>query len=404
MQGLNQSHFTKSVCILGATGSIGDSTLSVIRKNPHHFKVHSLVAHKNVDKMLKLCIEFKPEFVIMADENAAGILKSKIDAHSLKINVLSGFNAINEMVTHPDIDIVVAAIVGSRGLISALAAVKAAKTILLANKESLVMGGTIFMDSVKRYGAKLLPIDSEHNALFQCLPKNDQGNITHIGVNQLILTASGGPFRTKTVSEMKQVTLNEALKHPKWVMGAKVTLDSASLMNKGLELIEAHFLFDMPVEKLDVIVHPQSIVHSLVRYTDGSFLAQLGEPDMRIPIAHALSYAHSFPNRIPSGANNMDLSVIASLTFEKPDYEKFPCLQLAFDSLKLGGSALVTLNAANEIAVESLMQDRLQFMDVPRIINQSLMHFGTHTLTTLEDLLGFDDEVRKYTQQLLATF
>lgn len=404
MQELNQSHCFKSVCILGATGSIGDSTLSVIRKNAHLFKIHSLVAHKNVDKMFMLCIEFKPNFIVMDDENAAQILKNKIKAHSLNTQVLSGINAINEISTHPDVDIVVAAIVGSRGLISALAAAKAAKTILLANKESLVMGGTLFMDTVQKYGAKLLPIDSEHNALFQCLPKNDQGNITHIGVNQLILTASGGPFRTKTMSEMNKVTLKEALKHPKWVMGAKVTLDSASLMNKGLELIEAHFLFDMPVEKLDVIVHPQSIVHSLVRYTDGSFLAQLGEPDMRIPIAHALSYAHSFPNRIPSGANNMDLSALANLSFEKPNYEKFPCLQLAFDSLKLGGSALVTLNAANEIAVESLMQDRIQFMDVPKIIHQCLMHFGTHSLNTLEDLLEFDNEVRQYTQHILATF
>lgn len=387
----------KNISILGATGSIGASTLNVIRQNPDLFKVHSLVANSNVLKMLEICLEFKPEFVVFDDVFAAKSFTDEISKTQQKVTVLSGYHHINEVATHPDVDIVVAAIVGSQGLHSALAAVKASKTVLLANKEALVMGGTLFMDAVKTHNATLLPLDSEHNALFQCLPKDAAGRATSAGVSKLILTASGGPFRKHSLKQMQNVTLDEALKHPNWAMGAKVTLDSASLMNKGLELIEAHFLFDMRADKLEVLVHPQSIVHSLVQYEDGSFLAQLGEPDMCIPIAYALGY----PKRIASSAKTLDLSKIATLTFEEPDLVKFPCLAYAFECLKVGKSSFTTLNAANEIAVEALLNKQILFKDVPILIDKTLTHFSSQDLNNIDELLEFDQQVRAYTHSLI---
>ena len=305
----------KQVSILGATGSIGTSTVTVIRHNPSLYQVHSVVADRSVQKMLEICKEFQPKYVVMANEDAADELQTHLFSLGLSIEVLAGEAAIADIVKLPEIDLVVAAIVGAKGFLSSLSAVKAGKTILLANKESLVMGGSLFMQAVKDYGATLLPIDSEHNALFQSLPKDAEGKATLAGVSKLVLTASGGPFRNTSLSEMAKIKKEDALKHPRWDMGAKVTIDSSTLMNKGFEFIEAHFLFNMPPDQIDVVIHPQSIIHSLVAYKDGSLLAQLGEPDMTIPIAHALGY----PERVLSGKQPVDMTQMMDLTFAQPD-------------------------------------------------------------------------------------
>lgn len=391
----------KQVSILGATGSIGDSTLKVIRHNRDRYQIHSLVANRNVEKMFSLCQEFVPRYAILEDALAAITLKQRIKEAGLKVEVMSGENAIIEIVQDPEIDLVVAAIVGAKGFLSSLSAARAGKTILLANKETLVVGGELFMREVKRHGATILPIDSEHNALFQSLPKNLDGSASYEGVKRLILTASGGPFRGKTRLELESVTLAQALKHPNWAMGAKVTIDSATLMNKGLEFIEAHFLFEMPVDKISVVVHPQSMIHSLVEYQDGSLISQMGQADMAIPIAHALAY----PERVISGAKSLDLTKMSALTFEEPDLVAFPALRLAKESLIEGASHLVALNAANEIFVEQFLQKKIRFVDIADKLSAVLegVSISNHALQDESSLLAYDQSVREIARNLVST-
>ena len=387
----------KQVSILGATGSIGSSTLTVIRNNLAQYQVHSVVADRSVQKMLEICKEFHPKFVVMANVDAASELETHLFSLGLSIEVLAGEEAIAEIVKAPEIDLVVAAIVGAKGFLSSLSAVKAGKTILLANKESLVMGGTLFMQAVKDYGATLLPIDSEHNALFQSLPKDEQGRTTLDGVSKLVLTASGGPFRNTSLSDMAKIKKEDALKHPRWDMGAKVTIDSSTLMNKGLEFIEAHFLFNMPPEDIDVVIHPQSIIHSLVAYKDGSLLAQLGEPDMTIPIAHALGY----PKRVLSGKKPVDMTQMMDLTFAQPDLERFPCLRIAKECLIKGNAYLVAMNAINEILVEAFLQDKIEYLDIPKKLEEFLSQLTVSKLNSFEEIIEFDQFIRQDTIEKL---
>jgi len=389
----------KQVSILGATGSIGDSTLKVIRHNRDRYQIHSLVANQNVEKMFALCEEFFPQYAILEDQHAATELHLRVKSAGLKVEVLSGESAIIEIVQAPEVDLVVAAIVGAKGFLSSLAAARAGKTILLANKETLVVGGELFMQAVKKFGATVLPIDSEHNALFQSLPKNADGTASYEGVKRLILTASGGPFRGFSREQLEQVTLEQALKHPNWAMGAKVTIDSATLMNKGLEFIEAHFLFEMPVEKINVVVHPQSMIHSLVEYVDGSLISQMGEADMSIPIAHALAY----PERVISGAKSLDLTKMPILTFEEPDLVAFPALRLAKESLVAGASHLVALNAANEVFVEKFLQKQLRFVEISDKL-ATILDNVTISNSALQDeasLLAYDKSIRLLAQKMI---
>lgn len=389
----------KQVSILGATGSIGDSTLKVIRHNRDRYQIHSLVANQNVEKMFALCEEFLPQYAILEDQHAATELHLRVKSAGLQVEVLSGESAIIEIVQAPEVDLVVAAIVGAKGFLSSLAAARAGKTILLANKETLVVGGELFMQAVKKFGATILPIDSEHNALFQSLPKNADGTASYEGVKRLILTASGGPFRGFSREQLEQVTLEQALKHPNWAMGAKVTIDSATLMNKGLEFIEAHFLFDMPVEKINVVVHPQSMIHSLVEYVDGSLISQMGEADMSIPIAHALAY----PERVISGAKSLDLTKMPILTFEEPDLVAFPALRLAKESLVAGASHLVALNAANEVFVEKFLQKQLRFVEISDKL-ATILDNVTISNSALQDeasLLAYDQSIRLLAQKMI---
>lgn len=389
----------KQVSILGATGSIGDSTLKVIRHNRDRYHIHSLVANRSVDKMFALCQEFTPQYAILEDANAASALKQLIHDAGLQVEVMSGAEAIIEMVQDSEIDLVVAAIVGAKGFLSSLSAARAGKTILLANKETLVVGGALFMQEAQRYGATILPIDSEHNAIFQSLSKNEDGRVNYEGVKQLILTASGGPFRGFSREMLEHVTLEQALKHPNWAMGAKVTIDSATLMNKGLEFIEAHFLFEMPVEKIKVVVHPQSMIHSLVEYVDGSLISQMGQADMAIPIAHALAY----PQRVISGARSLDLTQMSALTFEEPDLTAFPALRLAKEALMAGASHLVALNAANEIFVAQFLQKKIRFVDIADHVERVLerVSISNEALKDEHALLAYDQSIRDIAQKMV---
>lgn len=388
----------KQVSILGATGSIGDSTLKVVRHNRDRYQIHSLVANKSVEKMFALCEEFHPRYAILEDEAAAMDLQRRVREAGLKVDVQSGAPAIIALVQDSEIDLVVAAIVGAKGFLSSLSAARAGKTILLANKETLVVGGDLFMQEAKKHGATILPIDSEHNALFQSLPKNSDGTASYEGVKHLILTASGGPFRGFSREQLEKVTLEQALKHPNWAMGAKVTIDSATLMNKGLEFIEAHFLFEMPVEKINVVVHPQSMIHSLVEYIDGSLISQMGAADMAIPIAHALAY----PERVTSGAKSLDLTQMAPLTFEAPDLVAFPALRLAKESLMEGASHLVALNAANEIFVEQFLQKKIRFIEISDKLSRILdsVSISNATLKDEGSLLAYDQSIREIAKSL----
>jgi len=347
------------VSVLGATGSIGVSTLDVISKHLDKYKIIALSANTQVERMFQQCTQFLPEVVVMVEHNAAEQLSSllKNQQSTKDIKVLSGKENLDYIASLENCDYVMAAIVGAAGLSSSLAAAKAGKRIMLANKESLVMSGSLFMQAVKDYGAELLPVDSEHNAIFQSLPEKFdrsyfQNKTQDYGIEKILLTASGGPFRNKSLAELSSVTPEQACAHPNWEMGKKISVDSATMMNKGLEVIEASWLFAIPADDIQVVIHPQSIIHSMVSYIDGSVIAQLGNPDMRTPIAYALAW----PERIKSGVKQLDIFDISNLNFTQPDYERFPCLKLAYDALKAGGSAPTTLNAANEIAVENFLQ------------------------------------------------
>lgn len=378
----------QNVTILGATGTIGLNTLDVIARHPDRYRVFALTAHSRVDELAELCLRYQPRYAVMLDEVAADKLQKKL--HGTDTVVLSGIQALEQVAAHAETDIVMAAIVGAAGLRPAMAAAYAGKRILLANKETLVMAGSLFMQAVEKGGATLLPIDSEHNAIFQVMPPEQLAALEHGGVRRILLTASGGPFRQSSVAELAAVTPAQALNHPNWVMGPKITIDSATLMNKGLEVIEAHWLFNAPAEKIEVVVHPQSVIHSMVEYIDGSVLAQMGNPDMRTPIAYGLGY----PDRLHAGVTALDLFKVGRLDFEKPDTERFPCLRLAFDALKQGGTAPAILNAANEVAVEAFLNGKIGFQDIPRLIESVLTMMNIDTVQSLEQLIEVDNQTR----------
>jgi 1-deoxy-D-xylulose-5-phosphate reductoisomerase len=358
----------RSITVLGATGSIGLSTLDVVSRHPDRFRVYALSANRQVDRLLELCRAHRPKFAVIGSDDHAGWLEQNIRDEQLPTQVLSGPQALETIASAPEVDVLMAAIVGAAGLRSAVAAARAGKTILLANKESLVMAGQVFLSACNQGGGTVLPIDSEHNAIFQCLPAPGTHAGSSRGVRRILLTASGGPFRTASMEQIEAATPDAAVAHPRWAMGRKISVDSATMMNKGLELIEAHYLFDLPSEAIQIVVHPQSIVHSMVEYVDGSVLAQLGNPDMRTPIAHALG----FPSRIESGVSPLDLAQVGKLEFEPPDPVRFPCLRLARAALTAGGGAPCVLNAANEVSVGAFLDGKIGFGDIARV-NESVL-------------------------------
>ncbi|WP_089140584.1 1-deoxy-D-xylulose-5-phosphate reductoisomerase [Vibrio rumoiensis] len=396
----------QKITILGATGSIGASTLSVIEHNSEQFEVYALAAASNVESMLTLCAKWQPEFAAMANETAALELEKQLKQSNSKTQVLAGVDGLCAISSANEVDMVMAAIVGAPGLLPTMAAVKAGKRILLANKESLVMSGQFFIDAAKMYGAQILPVDSEHNAIFQCLSQTVQNqlgfcDLDEAGVHSILLTGSGGPFRYSDITSLDSVTPEMAIAHPNWSMGPKISVDSATMMNKGLEFIEAKWLFNAKQEQLKVLIHPQSVIHSMVQYNDGSVLAQMGEPDMRTPIALSMSY----PDRIPSGVKPLDFTALSELTFLAPDMARYPCLQLAIDACYTGQSATTAINAANEISVAAFLNRELKFTDIVRV-NEKVMNkvCGLSTLGTesLESLLELDRIARIYATEILT--
>lgn len=393
------------VSVLGATGSIGLSTLDVLARHPERFRIFALSGHRNLALMQQLCRQHRPSYAVMADPAQAEALRQSL--RDSDTQVLAGNEGLEYIAAHAEAQVVMAAIVGAAGLLPALAAVRAGKRVLLANKEALVVAGALFMVEARRHGAEILPIDSEHNAVFQCLPLQGRRadaigvpgvNLADLGVEQILLTASGGPFRTWPREALARVTPEQACTHPNWSMGRKISVDSATLMNKGLEVIEACWLFGARPDQIKVVVHPQSIIHSLVSYRDGSLLAQLGNPDMRTPIAHALAW----PERMASGVQALDLCAIGRLEFEEPDTNRFPCLRLAFEAMRLGGSAPALLNAANEVAVAAFLEGRLDFPGIPRLIAGVLERMPCAPAQDLEALLALDVEARSLAQQMMG--
>jgi 1-deoxy-D-xylulose-5-phosphate reductoisomerase len=385
------------IAILGATGSIGVSTLDVVARHPDRYEVIALTGHRRMDVLAEQCRQHRPRFAVAGSAEAAQELSQRLGEIVADITILSGHEALVQVASMDDTDTVMAAIVGAAGLPSALAAATAGKRILLANKEALVMAGAVFMAEVRRSGATLLPIDSEHNAIFQSLPADFSGNMAVSGVRKILLTASGGPFRKTPLAQLQQVTPEQACAHPNWVMGRKISVDSATMMNKGLEVIEAHWLFNAAADDIQVVVHPQSVIHSLVQYVDGSVLAQLGNPDMRTPIAHALAY----PDRIESGVASLDLFAIAQLNFEQPDFERFPCLALAYQVLRAGGNAPAVLNAANEEAVAAFLDGHLPFMAISRVIEIALQAVSWAAADSLTTVLAADVASRTAARQAI---
>ncbi|MGB1262779.1 MAG: 1-deoxy-D-xylulose-5-phosphate reductoisomerase [Cognaticolwellia sp.] len=393
----------QKLCILGSTGSIGQSTLDVVRLHPEKFDIVSLSANASVDEMFAQCLEFRPSQVVMVSNVHAEMLTNKLVAENVSgIEVLSGVNALETIAQEPATDTVMAAIVGASGLLPTLAAVKAGKKVLLANKEALVTSGAIFIDAVKQSGAQLLPIDSEHNAIFQCLPLTVQQqpgycNLANEGVSKILLTGSGGPFRTWSNDTLEHVTPEQACAHPNWDMGRKISVDSATMMNKGLEFIEAKWLFNVEPENIQVVLHPQSTIHSMVQYKDGSVLAQMGNPDMRTPIAHALS----FPQRIDSGVAPLDFFSTQSFEFQDVDFVKYPNLKLAIEACKSGQGACTALNAANEIAVEAFLNKQIKFTDIAKINETSVNKFVSEKVTSIDDVVALDNKTRLFAQSLI---
>ncbi|WP_198264064.1 1-deoxy-D-xylulose-5-phosphate reductoisomerase [sulfur-oxidizing endosymbiont of Gigantopelta aegis] len=390
-----------NVAILGSTGSIGTSTLDVIARQPERFCAYALTANKNVERIYEQCVQFSPVKVVMVDEASAHTLEQRLkaNAQTSHIQVFSGSQALDDIAADKDVDYVMAAIVGAAGLNSSLAAARSGKRILLANKESLVMSGDLFMQAVKDNDAILLPIDSEHNAIFQSMPEQltrngasiDSGNALLLaGVEKILLTASGGPFLSKTLDELHHVTPDQACAHPNWEMGRKISVDSATMMNKGLEVIEASCLFNATADDIQVVIHPQSVIHSMVSYNDGSVLAQLGNPDMRTPIAHAMAW----PERMNSGVAQLDIFKVAQLNFQQADFERFVCLRLAYDALRAGGTAPAILNAANEVAVEAFLQEQISFTRIAGIVEQTLEQLSSEAATSLDIILVADTQAR----------
>lgn len=384
------------VSVLGSTGSIGVSTLDVISRNPDRYRVIALTANTDVEGLVRQCLEFRPSVAAMADQRSAVELLARLRDQAPEIEVLAGESGLVAAAEHPQAGQVMAAIVGAAGLLPTLAAVRQGKRILLANKEALVVSGALFMREVRRHGAEVLPIDSEHNAIFQCMPGNFQQGLERAGVTRILLTASGGPFRDRDPATLLDVTPDQACAHPNWDMGRKISVDSATMMNKGLEVIEARWLFDAEPSHIEVVVHPQSVIHSMVEYVDGSVLAQLGNPDMRTPIAHAMAW----PERHPSGVAPLDLFQVARLDFEPPDLQRFPCLRLAFEAVAAGGGAPAVLNAANEVAVQHFLQQQIGFMDIPRIIERTLAAVDCELGDiSLDGLLQIDAEARRVAER-----
>ena len=395
----------RRVVILGSTGSIGLSTLSVLAQHSQRFEVLALTAASQVDKLLEQCLQFKPRYAAMLDAKAAAELSFQLKQAGSATEVLSGHAALCQLAAHPDADIVMAAIVGAAGLLPTLAAVEQGKTVLLANKEALVMSGELFISKVKQYGATLLPIDSEHNAIFQCLPTalqqhtHDQ-KLDDFGISKLLLTGSGGPFLTTPLSAFADITPAQAVAHPNWSMGQKISVDSATMMNKGLEFIEARWLFNCAPDDIEVVIHPQSIIHSMVQYTDGSVLAQLGQPDMRTPIAHALA----FPQRIASPVAPLNFKQLRDFTFTEPEPERYPNLYLAIEACRAGQGATTALNAANELAVAAFLAGNIRFTDIVRVNSASLEQFAGFRVSTLDDIVALDQQARLSAQASLRKF
>ncbi|OQS37576.1 1-deoxy-D-xylulose-5-phosphate reductoisomerase [Chromobacterium haemolyticum] len=388
----------QGIVVLGATGSVGVNTLDVVARHPERYRVVALSGNRQVERLFEQAVQFRPAYVVTGDAASAEALRGRLAEAGVNAEVLHGPAALAQVAALPEVDVVMAAIVGAAGLPSAMAAARAGKRILLANKESLVVAGRLFMDAARRHGATLLPVDSEHSAIFQSLPHDYAGNLDAAGIRKIILTASGGPFRQSSAEGLLRVTPDDACRHPNWVMGRKISVDSASLMNKGLEVIEAHWLFSAPPERIEVVVHPQSVIHSMVQYRDGSVMAQLGAPDMRTPIACALAW----PERVEAGVSSLDFFSLSNLTFEAPDLERFPCLKLAFDVLRLGGDAPAVLNAANEVAVDAFLHGRLRFVDIPAVVSAALDGVSLAGSDSVEGLLAKDEEARAFALQRVA--
>lgn len=385
------------ITILGATGSIGLSTLDVVARHPDRYDVFALTGFSRLAELRALCLKHRPRYAVVSDQAQARILQDQLHADGVSTRVLDGEGGLSEVAAHPEVDVVMAAIVGAAGLKPTLAAVQSGKRVLLANKEALVMSGALFMQALRDSGAVLLPIDSEHNAIFQCLPTDYSQGLGTVGVRRILLTASGGPFREMAPVLLSDVTPEQACAHPNWSMGRKISVDSASMMNKGLELIEACWLFDARPHQVEVVIHPQSVIHSMVDYVDGSVLAQLGNPDMRTPIAHALAW----PERIESGVSALDLLRVGRLDFQAPDDRRFPCLRLARTAAEVGGTAPAMLNAANEVAVDAFLNRRIRFTEIASIIDDVLNHEASVPTVCLEDVLAADRRARDVAGQWL---
>jgi 1-deoxy-D-xylulose-5-phosphate reductoisomerase len=391
------SRVPQGLTLLGATGSIGASTLDVVARHPGRFRVFALTAHRDADALLALCLKHAPRYAVLSGlAEDSGLRRRYADA-GCRSELLFGAPALDQVASDPECEVLMAAIVGAAGLAPTLAAARAGKRVLLANKEALVMAGPFFMRAVRERGATLLPIDSEHNAVFQCLPQ-EAGRASIAAVRRILLTASGGPFRSAPLERLSRVTPEEACAHPNWVMGRKISVDSATMMNKGLEVIEARWLFDVPPERIEVLIHSQSIIHSLVEFVDGSVIAQLSNPDMRVPIAHALG----FPERIESGATPLDLAAIGQLSFERPDLQRFPCLALAYAALREGGTGPAILNAANEVAVAAFLEGRLRYTAIPQVIEQALARSAASRADSLESVLEADRSARRVAAESVA--
>ena len=386
----------KRLTVLGSTGSIGCNTLDVVRHNPESFAVTALVAGKNVDRMIEQCLEFSPRYAVMDDAKSANALMLALREHGSRTEVLSGQQAACDVAALDEVDQVMAAIVGAAGLVPTLAAIRAGKTILLANKESLVTCGRLFLEAVKQHGAQLLPVDSEHNAIFQSLPQSFQSDLGYAelsqhGVSSILLTGSGGPFRETPIAELSAMTPDQACRHPNWSMGRKISVDSATMMNKGRESIEARWLFNASAKQMEVLIHPQSVIHSMVRYQDGSVLAQLGEPDMRTPIANTMAW----PQRVVSGAKPLDFCKMGALSFSEPDYARYPCLKLAMDAFEQGQAATTALNAANEISVAAFLDGQIRFTDIAALNLAVLEHLDLREPQNVDEVLIIDASARE---------
>ena len=386
------------ITVLGATGSIGVSTLDVLLRHPDRYRIIALTANTDVEGLYQQCLTHHPAYAVMADADAAQRLRARLHPQHPDIEILSGITGLETVAALPQVDYVMAAIVGAAGLLPTLAAARAGKRVMLANKEALVMAGQIFMDEIRCHNAELLPVDSEHNAIFQSMPTDITAGLDAVGVRRILLTASGGPFRTLALSSLHDVTPDQACAHPNWVMGRKISVDSATMMNKGLEVIEACWLFNATPDRIEVVLHPQSVVHSMVEYKDGSILAQLGSPDMRTPIAYALAW----PQRIESGVAPLNLFDIGRLDFERPDLTRFPCLRLAYEAMRAGGTTAAILNAANEVAVAAFLAGKLKFTAIAAVIEATLANVAAHAAISLEAVLADDALARESAQRYIA--